>query len=552
VLVIDEAGLVGSRQMERVLSHAAEAGAKVVLVGDPEQLQAIEAGAAFRALSERHGAAEITQVRRQHQAWQREATKELATERTAAALERYERAGMVHAHASKDEAKAALVEGWDVARRAEPERSQVILAYTRADVRDLNELARARVRVAGELGADRTVTTERGARAFAAGDRIMFLRNERSLEVKNGTLGTLERLEGSSLTVRLDGADRRAVSFDLKDYAHVDHGYAATIHKAQGVTVDRAHVLASSHLDRHAAYVGLTRHREGVELHWAREDLRDRAGLDRVLSRERAKDTTLDYTAGFAERRGIVPRSEILVATRTMEREATRPTPTAQRSPFAGLKLGAERAVRPGAFAGLKLPTERAPVPDPSAALSRMQLEMAAAVYPKVWGAAEPPQARGHAPLPHQTVALERAGAALERLRPEGARDLDRALEHDPGLAARGVRDRVGLVAAMTHEGRWHTEPGYRAEHYGQMWHGLEQAYAAAHRPVERAAVRGRMEAFVDRLERDPEGERQLLAREAGRGGGRRGGAGAAAGGGGGRGGGGPGGGGGGGGGVGR
>src|SRR3954467_1804593 len=82
VLVIDEAGMVGSRQMERVLSNAAEAGAKVVLVGDPEQLQAIEAGAAFRALGERHGAAEISEVRRQHHAWQREATKELATERT--------------------------------------------------------------------------------------------------------------------------------------------------------------------------------------------------------------------------------------------------------------------------------------------------------------------------------------------------------------------------------------------------------------------------------------------------------------------------------------
>jgi hypothetical protein len=99
------------------------------------------------------------------------------------------------------------------------------------------------------------------------------------------------------------------VRFDLKDYAHVDHGYAATIHKAQGVTVDRAHVLASTHLDRHAVYVGLTRHREGVELHWAREDLRDRTGLERTLSRERAKDTTLDYQAGFAERRWIdVPR----------------------------------------------------------------------------------------------------------------------------------------------------------------------------------------------------------------------------------------------------
>ena len=95
VLVVDEAGMIGSRQMERVLSAAQAAGAKVVLIGDPEQLQAIEAGAAFRALAERHGAAEITTIRRQHEAWQRDATRELATGRTEAALERYATAGMV-------------------------------------------------------------------------------------------------------------------------------------------------------------------------------------------------------------------------------------------------------------------------------------------------------------------------------------------------------------------------------------------------------------------------------------------------------------------------
>jgi hypothetical protein len=72
--VVDEAGMVGSRQMERVLS-AADAGAKVVLVGDPEQLQAIEAGGAFRAVAERVGSVEITAVRRQREGWQQEATK---------------------------------------------------------------------------------------------------------------------------------------------------------------------------------------------------------------------------------------------------------------------------------------------------------------------------------------------------------------------------------------------------------------------------------------------------------------------------------------------
>jgi Ti-type conjugative transfer relaxase TraA len=366
VLVVDEAGMIGSRQMERVLSAAQAAGAKVVLVGDPEQLQAIEAGAAFRALAERHGARAITAVRRQREDWQRDATRELATGRTAEALERYGAAGMVQASSTRDEAKAALVAGWDAVRQQSSTASQVILAYTRDDVRDLNTLARARMRVAGELrGADQVVQTERGERAFAAGDRIMFGRNERGLggqadgrngmAVKNGTLGTVLEVAsgGERLTVRLDGAggpgglqgkDGRAVTFYTRDYAHIDHGYAATVHKAQGVTVDRAHVLATPHMDRHAAYVGLTRHRDGVALHYAAEDFADPARLARSLGRERAKDTTLDYDGPgsrerddlvrrYAERRGLDrlrPDSEIVV------RQAA-PTPARQPEPVPGL-----------------------------------------------------------------------------------------------------------------------------------------------------------------------------------------------------------------------
>jgi Ti-type conjugative transfer relaxase TraA len=182
VLVIDEAGLVGSRQMERVLSAAEAAGAKVVLVGDPEQLQAIEAGAAFRALAGRHGAAELVDIRRQHVGWQREATRELATGRTAEALGRYEAAGMVHAAETREAAKAALVAGWDAVRQQSPQATQFILTYTRADVRELNGLARGLMRESGALrGADQVVKTELGHRDFAAGDRLMFLRNERTL-----------------------------------------------------------------------------------------------------------------------------------------------------------------------------------------------------------------------------------------------------------------------------------------------------------------------------------------------------------------------------------
>jgi len=172
VLVVDEAGMVGSRQLGRLLHRAQEAGAKVVLVGDAEQLQAIEAGAAFRAVAERVGAFAITEPRRQREGWQREATKELATARTDLALNRYTAAGMVHRHDTRESALAAVVAGWDRARRANPGHSQVLFAHERADVRTLNEAARTVRRAAGELGPDHQVQTELGMRPMAEGDRV--------------------------------------------------------------------------------------------------------------------------------------------------------------------------------------------------------------------------------------------------------------------------------------------------------------------------------------------------------------------------------------------
>jgi len=307
VLVIDEAGLTGTRQMERVLSSARDAGAKVVLVGDPEQLQAIEAGAAFRSLAEAHGAVEITEIRRQRDDWQRGATRALATGRTGEAIHAYGEKGMVHSAETREDARAELVEGWNEARTSDPHKNRIILTHTNAEVRDLNIAARDKLRDHGELGADVGVETERGNRDFASGDRMMFLRNERGMGVKNGTLGTVESVSPGHMAVRTD--DGRSVAFDLKDYAHIDHGYAATFHKSQGVTVDQAHILATPGMDRHSAYVGLTRHRDEVQLHYGRDDFADSDKLVRTLSRERAKDMASDYplpnsaARGFAERR---------------------------------------------------------------------------------------------------------------------------------------------------------------------------------------------------------------------------------------------------------
>jgi hypothetical protein len=144
------------------------------------------------------------------------------------------------------------------------------------------------------------VKTSRGIRDFATGDRVYFLRNENhKLRVKNGTLGTITELDGRNFVVKLDALNAKGqetVQFNIQDYRDIEHGYAATVHKAQGITVDRAHVLTSKYFDRHTTYVAMSRHREGADLYYSREEFSGFNELARTIGRERSKDVTLDYT----------------------------------------------------------------------------------------------------------------------------------------------------------------------------------------------------------------------------------------------------------------
>ncbi|MQU84289.1 Ti-type conjugative transfer relaxase TraA, partial [Sinorhizobium meliloti] len=297
VLVIDEAGMVSSQQMARILKAVEDAGAKAVLVGDAMQLQPIEAGAAFRAITERIGFAELAGVRRQRDAWARDASRLFARGKVEEGLDAYAQQGRIVETETRAEIVDRIVADWANARRDLLQKSAdgehpgrlrgdelLVLAHTNDDVRKLNEALRNVMIGEGALAGAREFQTARGLREFAAGDRIIFLENARFVEprarrlgpqyVKNGMLGTVvstgDRRGDTLLSVRLDSGRDVVISED--SYRNVDHGYAATIHKSQGSTVDRTFVLATGMMDQHLTYVAMTRHRDRADLYAAKED----------------------------------------------------------------------------------------------------------------------------------------------------------------------------------------------------------------------------------------------------------------------------------------
>ena len=324
VFVMDEAGMVASKQMAGFVDGVVRAGAKIVLVGDPEQLQPIEAGAAFRAIVDRIGYAELETIYRQREEWMRHASLDLARGNVERGLLAYRTRGHVVGEKLKSEAVESLIADWN--RDYDQKKTTLILAHLRRDVRMLNMMARAKLVERGIVGEGHVFRTADGTRQFDAGDQIVFLKNEGSLGVKNGMIGrVIEAAPSRIVAVVGEGDQRRQVTVEQRFYNNVDHGYATTIHKSQGATVDRVKVLASLSLDRHLTYVAMTRHREDLQLYFGRRSFEMNGGLTKVLSRKNAKETTLDYERGtlyrealrFAENRGL----HIIQVARTLLRD---------------------------------------------------------------------------------------------------------------------------------------------------------------------------------------------------------------------------------------
>ena len=256
VLVVDEAGMLGTRQMARLIQETQKQGAKLVLVGDSRQLQPIDVGGPFRALEGHLGRAGLSGIIRQKDEWARQSVLDFAGGEAHKALRAFEERGLLTIAPDRTAAQSALIEAWKTEGLQKPQEN-VIFAGTRAEVHDLNQRAQEARRGAGKLGFR---ATQVGGDTFYEKDRVVFTRNSQSLGVQNGSTGRVQGIDAAhkTLTVQLDGGEKVMVPYEA--YQEISLGYALTTHKGQGLTTRNAFVLVGGRMaDREISYVQASR-----------------------------------------------------------------------------------------------------------------------------------------------------------------------------------------------------------------------------------------------------------------------------------------------------
>lgn len=274
VVMVDEAAMLDTKLMAELTGAARDAGSKLILVGDDRQLASIDRGGMFGALKDQYGAAVLSEVARQYKDEDKRAASMMAEGNFAGALDIFEAKGSIRWTATETEARERLVEQWVKDSAAAPDKRRFVFAYTNADVKELNAAIREVRSARGELGADHMVPTAEGWQRFAAGDRIQFTGTNKKEGLYNGAVGTVLGIGGSRMTVHLDGKRGEIKEFDATEFQTIRHGYAGTIYRGQGRTLDQTYLFHSHHWRSAASYVGLTRHREKAEIFVATETLK--------------------------------------------------------------------------------------------------------------------------------------------------------------------------------------------------------------------------------------------------------------------------------------
>jgi ATP-dependent exoDNAse (exonuclease V) alpha subunit len=280
VILLDEAGQLATPDLCQLMQATHKAGAKLVLVGEQNQMDAITHGGSLRYLSQRQGCARINTIRRQRELWARTAVNDLRSGNAKAALDTFQGKGLLHIEENSQTTREQLVKHWQTYIEANPHKQTAILAQRWKDVKPLNDLVRNVYQQQGKLGnehiqTDCVVSNQTLYFAFSKGERVRLTKNDYKRDFTNGEQGTV--LEVTQLkddirfTVKLDSG--RTVRFTQSDYCdeqgrlHLVQAYATTVYASQGATIDGdTFVLYTTGMDRAASYVAGSRHKDNC--HW--------------------------------------------------------------------------------------------------------------------------------------------------------------------------------------------------------------------------------------------------------------------------------------------
>lgn len=318
VLVVDEAGMVDFSSMSALINAAHKARAKVILIGDPNQLKPIHKGEIFKGILARTGYIELCEIRRQRDVGDRAASLDLSKGNIEKALMHYEQKGAIRMEDTPHDSAKKLVSDWQASIQSLSDiKEHSMFSFTRAAVSSLNEQARSALKENGLLSRDDMVFTRWVDEAISSnfiesreinitvGERIMLRKNDKTLGVRNGDFAQVESLSSAGITARLDSGERVIIP---RTYHHIDYGYATTVHKGQGMTVDKASILVDSqYWDRNLSFVAMTRHRDELSIYVDRAQHADINALKTTLSRESTKDNVIDWPLDFAIRAGFDP-----------------------------------------------------------------------------------------------------------------------------------------------------------------------------------------------------------------------------------------------------
>ena len=259
-VVVDEASMVGTRDLHRLLTHTHRAGGKLVLVGDPAQLPETDAGGLFAALATHATPLTLTRNQRQEHGWEAKALLDLRDGHIDAALDTYIARDRVHVLPTVELTRSQIAHQYLQRLNAGAAPGDVVvLASTRDDVTALNDIIRRRLRLAGHLpNVGVTIGDGDTARRYAVGDLVLVTRNDHRRGLLNGTRASVTAASRQTLSLRTADGDETTVPTAWA-VEHLDHGYAMTVHKAQGLTCTSTLTYGTAALCQQAGYVALSR-----------------------------------------------------------------------------------------------------------------------------------------------------------------------------------------------------------------------------------------------------------------------------------------------------